>query len=293
MFKKFFITDKQLNNFNFLNSLNEKDYPFILKKICYNRIRERINLSKPKTFLDKINWLKFNDKNPLRSIFLDKVAVREWVVEQIGAQYLPDVYQICESFDEIDFEQLPEKFIIKNSHLENYEYGIKNKEKLLTEKPLFDFVKRKFDVWQNISYVIPSLFELSYKNIKPFLILQEYQDVQEKLEFGVYCFNGKPKVSELLMNNQSKVCIYDENFNESEYTFIPTANKEFIEPTDEMKNAFELSKKLSKDFKFVRVDWKILDGNLYFDKMNFSPYSGLIIFEDEDWNKELGELIKI
>lgn len=293
MFKKFFVTQKQLNDINFFFSLKESDYPCIFKKICYENTREKLNLSNPKTFLDKINWLKFKDKNPLRSVFVNKLLVREWIIEQCGEEYLPKIYQVCENFDAINFDDLPEKFMIKMNHAPNWEYGIKSKEQLLNEKILFTFIKQKFDNWQKNSYVVPSLFELCYKNIKPLLLIQEYFSYSEKKEFGIYCFNGKPKFSELMMNNQTKVCIYDENFEESEYTFTPLIKKEFIEPTAEMKKAFELSKKLSKDFKFVRVDWEIMDGKLYFDKMNFVPYSGLIIFEDENWNKELGELIKL
>ena len=293
MFKKFFISDEQLNNPRFLYSLKESDYPYILKRICKQKIKENLNLSKPKTFLDKVNWLKFNDKNPLRPVFLSKVGVSEWISQQIGKQYLPRVYQVCKTFDEIDFEQLPDKFMIKVNHALDWEYGIKNREKLLSELPLFEYVKQKIEVLQSGSYVIPSLFEVSYKKIEPSLVVQEYQEYQQRLDFGVYCFNGVPKLSELMMYNPLKVCVYDENFKESKYIFTPTVKKEFTEPTEEMKEAFELSKKLSKDFKFVRVDWKILDGKLYFDRMNFSPYSGIIIFEDEEWNKELGELIKL
>ena len=293
MFKKFFASEKQLNDIYFLLSLKPTDYPYILKKICKLRTKETLNLSNPKTFLDKINCLKLYDDNPLRPVFTSKIAVREWITEQIGKQYLTTVYQTAKEFNTINFDNLPEKFIVKTNHAQGWEYGIKNKEKLLNTKPLFDFVKQKFDNWQKISYVVPSLFEMNYINIQRTLIIEEYQEYKEKSDFGVYCFNGEPKLSELFINNNSKVCIYDENFKESKYTFTPRIIKEFIEPSEEIRKAFELSKKLSKDFKFVRVDWKILDGKLYFDRMNFTPYSGIIIFEDEEWNKELGELIKL
>lgn len=291
--KNLFVTKKQLNDFNFLNSLTEEDYPRILKKIVYQAVKERLNLSKPSTFIDKIQWLKLYDDNPLRQTFIDKVTVREWVEEQIGSEYLIPVYQICDDFADIKFNDLPEKFLIKANNGEKREYKIKDKARFLQVNDLVVFINQKIDYWQKTSFCPESGLEKLYKNIDFKILIEKVIDCKEELKFGVYCFNGEAKYSELIKQNFVSSCVYDENFKQVDYNFIPRVSIVFQEATEEMKKAFELSKKLSKDFKFVRVDWKILDGKLYFDRMNFSPYLGFIIFEDENWNKELGELIKI
>lgn len=291
--KNLFVTKKQLNSFDYLNSLKEEDYPRILKKLVYEEIKERLNLSKPTTFIDKIHWLKLYDDNPLKQTFIDKVAVREWIEEQIGKEYLIPVYQICKDFDSVNFDELPNRFLIKANNGERREYTIKDKAKFLQAKELFNFIKQKFDGWKQTSFCVESVFEKDYKGIDFKVFFEEIIDANEDLKFRVYCFNGDAKYSELVRTNPVISCVYDENFKQSECNFTPRVPVEFYPPTEEMKKAFELSKKLSKDFKFVRVDWQILDGKLYFERMNFVPYFGLIIFEDEKWNKELGELIKM
>lgn len=291
--KNLFVTKKQLTNFDYLNSVKEEDYPRILKKIVNQFIKEKLNLSRPKTFIDKIQWLKLYDENPLKKIFIDKVIVREWVEEQIGKEYLIPAHQICDNFDNINFDELPKAFLIKMNNGEDREYRIKDKQKFLSAKPLFIFVKQKFSSWAKTPFLVESAFDLQYKGISPKIIIEEAKEIQDEKKFYVYCFNGEPKYSELAQIQPVSACVYEADFTQSECNFTPRIPVNFVSPTEEMKKAFEFSKKLSKDFKFVRVDWKILDGKLYFNRMNFAPQAGLIVFEDDKWNKELGELIKL
>ncbi|MBR1942965.1 hypothetical protein IJ843_04450, partial [bacterium] len=173
-------------------------------------------------------------------------------------------------FDQIDFDKLPNSFVIKTNHGCKWQYIIKNKNEFLQNKRLFDIVKRNITGWLEQDYGFWGGFEMQYHSIKPKIIIEEFlgNSKETAQEIEVYCFNGIPKIIKKVHNNiPDKLTMYDENFNYIDFKF---QKKEFLVnvPIDPLtKQTFVLSKQLSQNTCFVRVDWMIYKNKIYFNEM--------------------------
>lgn len=283
--------------YNFLINLPEKEYPKYLKKMFKAITGENLNLKNPKTFNEKIQWLKLYDSFPLKTQLTDKVLVRDWIKEKIGEEYLKPVFQVCNSFDEIDFDSLPNEFIIKCNHGCKWHYKIKNKIKFLQIPQLFNFVKKRFDDWMQTEFFPWAGFEMQYKGIMPAIIIEQLignDDDECPVEYEVYCFNGKPMYYQKIKYAKNvECCVYDSSFCEVGFAF--DASYSLVhEPLDECLYSISgLSEKLAQSFKFVRVDWIFYKGKFYFNEMTFTPFSGFFTFKDKKINEYLGQLLDL
>ena len=165
--------------------LPAEKYPEYLKDWFYRRTGEELNLENPQTFNEKIQWLKLYDSTPLKTKLADKYLVRDWVKEKIGEEYLIPLLGVWENFDDIDFDKLPDKFVLKANHGSAWNI-------IVTDKNSFDkkSAKQKFDKWLHTDYSIKS-FELHYKNIKPLIIAEEYIEADDG-DLKDYKFNFSP-----------------------------------------------------------------------------------------------------
>ena len=198
-------------------------------------------------------------------------------------------------FDQIDFDKLPNSFVIKTNHGCKWQYIIKNKNEFLSNKRLFDIVKRNITGWLEQDYSSWNGFELQYKGIEPKILIEPLmRDNIDKScqEIQVYCFNGQPKLI-IKLHNEKEITIYDENLEISKNNLGFEERKINIEADDLIKQSFVLSKQLSKDFIFVRTDWMIYQNKLYFEELTFTPYSGFNGFKQHKTKIKFGELIKI
>lgn len=284
-------------DYDFLINLDEREYPKYLKKMFYNMTGKKLNLKHPKTFNEKIQWLKLYDLTPLKTKLTDKVLVRDWVKEKIGENYLKPVLWIGEKFDDIPFEKLPENFIIKANHGCKWHYIIKNKNEFLNNDVLIKIVKSHFDGWMQQTFFPWAGFEMQYKEITPKILIESLlcDIINEKPEeIEVYCFNGKPKIFQRIKYSYPRiVTVFDENYKNLDLKFMHDYVLEPYNADENIKLAVELSKKLSKDFKLARVDWLINKSQLYFNEITFTPFSGFYKFEDEKWNFKLGNMLDL
>ena len=277
-------------------SLNEKDYPYYLSQAYLVKTGQKLNLKHPKTLNEKIQWLKLFDNKQQKSELTDKVLVRDWVREKIGDEYLKPVLWIGDKFDDIPFSSLPFSFIVKCNHGCKWQFIIKDKDKFLNEKRLFNTIKMYTDNWLIQSFFGWSDFETQYLNIKPKIIIEPLFKEFEEVE--VLCFNGMPKIIQKLYLDNNKTRFYhtfDENFNSINLNFRAEEKYFETEADENLKKAVELSKTLAKGFKFVRIDWMIYKNKLYFAEMTFTPYSGFIFFP-ENHNKlqrKLGKMLNL
>ncbi len=298
---------KRINPFdyNFKMSLDENDYAKYLVFAYKIRTMQKLNLKHPKTLNEKIQWLKIYDNLPIKTTLTDKVLVRDWIKEKIGEEYLKPVLQICNNFDEIDFDKLPDSFIIKCNHGCKWNFTVKDKQKFLDNSYLFNSIKFHINNWMNESFFGWSDFETQYKNIKPQIIIESLlrEDLNiSNAEIEIWCFNGNVKFIQkcrsIFVNKKfshRNISCFDENFNNCDISFYST-NKVIYEEADEiLKTAKELSEMLAKDFKFVRVDWMIHKNKLYFGEMTFTPYSGFIEFgkNNNELQLKLGEMLNL
>ncbi len=289
-------------DYDFLMNLNEKEYPKYLK-MAYNIIlKQKLNLKHPKNINEKIQWLKIYDNMPVKTQLTDKVKVRDWVKEKIGENYLKPVLQICSSFDEIDFDNLPESFIVKCNHGCKWHFKVKDKKSYLENEKLYNISKNYINSWMAQSFFGWSDFEPQYKNIKPQIIIEPLltsNNNEPPEEYEVYCFNSEPKISQKCYRKNSQdnrhVNSFDCYFKPVNLKFIKNDVLEYSEADNYLKEAVKLSKILAQDFKFVRVDWMKNKDKLYFAEMTFTPYSGFYEFDDEykSWLLRLGNMLDL
>lgn len=262
-------------------------------KAKYRRIlHKKLDLKNPQGFNAKIQWLKLYDRNPLYTQLADKYAVREYVKERIGEQYLNELIGVYSSVDEIDFNQLPNKFVLKANHGCGWNVICEDKEKL-------DIVqaKKNLNEWMNMNfYEIKG--EWQYKNILPKIICERYLgDEQKRLpyDYKFLCFNGKPLYINLIIN---RLYDYKEAYFDINWIFqpfhekYPLIEKEIVRPLN-FELMFELAKKLSAGIPFCRGDFYNLGNEIIFGELTMYPNSGYQIYIPPETDDQLGELLSL
>lgn len=257
-------------------------------------VGKKLDLENPKTYNEKIQWLKLYDCDPRKSVLADKILVRDYVKEKIGENYLVPIIGVWNTFDEIDFSVLPNQFVLKCNHASGTNLIVHNKLTLNKEE-----VKRKFDKWLKIKYEYMSGFEMHYSNIKPRILAEKMlvsEDNEDLRDYKVFVFNGKAKLIQVDIDRQH---LHRRNLYTTEWKYIPysilypTAPDIIIEKPGCLDEVLSLSEKLGKDFIHVRVDWYILKKQIYFGELTFTHGSGGEKFEPEEFNAEMGSWMKL
>ena len=271
--------------------LDEKYYSEYLQKAYFYKTGFKLNLKKPKSLNEKIQWLKLFDNMP----------IKDWVKNKIGEKYLKPVLQICDRFSEINFNKFPESFIIKCNHGCKWHILIKNKEAFLSNERLYVAIKKQITNWLSYSFFGYSDFETQYKNIVPKIIIEPLLSEEANLERNdgiyVYCFNSNPVIFDTyrfdMKQNNRVFATFDSNFKPANIFRKDQDEKLNNESEELLKKTAELSRVLSKDFKFVRIDWFIFKNKLYFEEMTFTPCSGYINFDIKNMDEKLGKMLNL
>lgn len=254
---------------------------------------EKLNLDKPKTYNEKIQWLKLYDSTPLKTQLSDKYRVREWVKEKIGEEYLIPLLGVWDSFDEIDFDVLPNKFVLKANH--GCGWNI-----IVTDKSTFDkeTAKEKFDVWMQTNFAYSVGLELQYLNIEPKIIAEEYiENFDEDVnDYKVFCFHGKADSIMMLTERKKglKMSFYDLEWNQLPFTYSYPRNPEVTPKPENLEQLIQLAETLAEGFAHVRVDFYILnDGQIKFGEMTFTSGSGTCKWNPKEQNEIYGKMIEL
>lgn len=274
--------------------LPDKPYLQLFYFACEGKF---LNFKNPQTFCDKLNWLKIYDKHPEYSRLADKLAVREHIKDVLGEEYIFPIYGQWKSFDELDFNQLPDRFVLKCNHDSGSVKIIKDKNSLSQEEiaELRTFYDRRLS--KDFFYAGR---EYPYKGIDRYIFAEKYmQNSEDGLEsFQDYkwmCFNGEPKLMyiETERNVGVKTDIFDMEFNPVDMVGDKQpSGQHFDKPEffDEMK---EIATKLSKGIKFVRIDFRVVDNKVYFGEYTFYDNGGFRSYKPESWDKRLASWIMI
>lgn len=255
------------------------------KKFC--------NLKKPNTYNEKLNWLKLHDHNPLYTTLVDKYEAKEYVAQIIGNEYIIPTLGVWDSFDDIDFDKLPNQFVLKCTHDSEGLVIVKDKNKLDKKA-----AKEKIEaaLKQNFYYIGR---EWPYKNVKPRIIAEQYMEDHvdgELRDYKFFCFDGEPKAMYIASDRASdhvKFDYYDLKFNHLDIKQkYPHAQEALRKPVT-FEKMIDFSKILSKGFPHVRVDFYEVDGHLYFGELTFYHLSGFIPFEPDRWDKVFGDWLKL
>ena len=260
-----------------------------LKIIYQSRFHRKLNLKNPKSFNEKLNWLKLYDRKPLYTKLVDKYEVKQYVKERIGDQYVVPCYGVWDSFDKIDFSKLPDQFVLKCTHDSG---GMS----ICKDKSLFDpkEARKKLEQTMDNNFFWWTR-EWAYKNVHPRILADKFLDdhTGDTLrDYKFWCFNGVPRFMYCTIKAKD---IY-ENFYDMDFNIVDI-NHGFrrAKPEFEKPECFELMKsfatKLSKGIPFIRVDFFLVDGNVYFGEFTFYDWAGLRPFADYQQDLELGDML--
>lgn len=257
-----------------------------------------INFKNPKGFCEKQQWLKVNDRRPEYSKLVDKLAVREHIDKVLGEGHMFPLLGYWERFEDIDFDALPEQFVLKCNHDSGSTRVIKDKSALTKEEleeMRFFYNKR---LKRNYFYAGR---EYPYKGIEKNYIIAEQLMVDDKNpdksieDYKFFCFGGEPKVM-FVATDRSTDCrfdFFDMDFNHLDLVNIhPLADKPIEKPEmfEEMKR---IAAKLSQGMRFVRIDLYELNGKIYFGEYTFFHGGGFRLCEPPEWERRLGDWIDL
>ena len=250
----------------------------------------KLDLNNPKDFTEKIAWYKVFYRPKSLNQLVDKFAVRAFVEEKIGSQFLNTFYGVFDDVNEIKFDELPEKFVIKATHTSGHNLIVRNKNKLNLDK-----TKKLLKKWLKINQYYRIGQEWAYKDVKPRIIIEKYleQRNQKSLtDFKFYCFDGKAKFIDIHTDREDehKQGSFDLNF--ERLPFGVSRFKQIYESPEKpvnLKEMIECAEVLSEKLPFVRVDFYAIDGKTIFGEMTFYPSDGRKKFYPEKYNRIIGD----
>lgn len=276
----------------YFKNMEDEKYLKMIYKSAFNK---ELDLENPKTFNEKMQWLKLNDRKDIYTTMVDKYEVKKYVSDIIGEEYVIPTLGIWNNFDEINFEQLPNQFVLKCTHDSGGLVICKDKSKLDIKK-----AKKIINKCLKQNYYYKTR-EWPYKNVKPRIIAEQFvedNNDKELRDYKFFCFNGEPKLMFIASGRQnpnSETCFdfYDMDFNHLNIlNGHPMAKIEIHKPIN-FEKMKELSRTLSQNIPILRVDFYEVNGKILFGELTFSHWGGIIPFEPEEWDYKIGEWIEI
>ncbi len=284
---KSILLDSKLGSF-----LSDETYLKAIYKLEFHR---PLNLKKPTTYNEKLQWLKLYDRKPEYTQMVDKCDAKKYVADRIGEEYVIPTYGVWQNVDEIDFDALPESFVLKCTHDCGGMVICKDKSKLdinAAKKKLKKALKRNYYRHGR---------EWPYKNVKPRIIAEKYMEdsrTAELRDYKFFCFGGKTKLLFVATERQSKTEETKFDFFDMDYNHLPFTNGHpnaavLPEKPQNFELMRELAEKLSAGIPQLRVDFYEVDGKVYFGELTFFHWSGMMPFNPEEWDYTLGSWINL
>lgn len=272
--------------------LPDKQY---LKLAYWARMGKKLNLKNPKSFTEKLQWLKLNDRRPIYTVMVDKYEVKKYVADIIGEEYIIPTLGVWDKFEDIDFDKLPNQFVLKCTHDSGGLVICKDKSKLDLQS-----ARKKINKSLKNNYYFYNR-EWPYKNVKPRIIAEQYmvdESGYELKDYKFFCFNGVPKALFVATdranpNEETKFDFFDVDFNHLPFTNgHPNSTHKISKPHcfSDMKS---LAASLSKGIPQIRVDLYNINGKIYFGELTLFHWSGMVPFVPEEWDYKFGEWITL
>lgn len=280
-----------LSSLSLFKDMNDEEY---LKKLFKCHMKRELNLDNPQTFNEKLQWLKLYDRKPEYTTMVDKYAVKKYVADIIGEEYIIPTLGVWNHFDEIDFDKLPNQFVLKCTHDSGGIVICKDKNKLDLKS-----AKKKIEKCLKRNYYWSSR-EWPYKDVKPRIIAEPYMEdskAYELIDYKFMCFNGEVKCSftcsERFSEDGLKVTFFDKDWNVMPFERHYPASKNPPKKPINYDKMIQFSEQLSKGILFVRVDFYEINGQLFFGELTFYPGGGFEEFTPEEWDYKLGDFLKL
>jgi len=251
----------------------------------------KLNWDHPVTFNEKLQWLKLYNRKPEYTVMVDKVKAKEYIANIIGDQYIIPTLGVWDSPDEINFDKLPNQFVLKCNHNSGRLCICLDKSKLdipNVKRKLFKELKQDWFLHGR---------EWPYKNVPRKVLAEKYmvdESCTELKDYKVFCMNGEPEIIEVDWGRftQHKRNLYDKNWKLLDLQIQYPSDQEYkIARPEQLDKMLNLARKLAKDIPHVRVDFYITGNRLYWGELTFFHESGFGNFVPEEWNERLGKLI--
>lgn len=294
---------------NYLNSIRffrnrykwfHKKYPFtwlddkfFLEFYFLHKLDYKLNVRNPATINEKLNWMKLYDRNPIYAQISDKWQCRDFVSEKIGTKYLKPLLGVFDGVEDVNWHDLPDKFVIKATHGSGWNIFCDDKTKF--DKDGTEEVLKEWLV-QNYYHKVR---EWQYKGIQPKIIIEPL--LEGDLDYGlveyeIYCFDGIAKFVQVDIdcNNEHTRLFLTPDWQKMPFTIIrfPTFEGIFPKPQN-FDEALYIAEKLTKGMPFCRVDLHIIDGQIFVSEMTLQPAGGFMHFEPAEYDLTLGSMINL
>lgn len=268
-----------------------------LKKLFKLRLGKELSLDNPQTFSEKLQWLKLYNRKPEYTQMVDKYAVKEYVANIIGQEYIIPTLGVWDRVEDIDWDSLPDQFVIKTTH-GGGSLGVV----ICNDKTSLNIHQAQKRLKQSLRQDIYTTFrEWPYKNVKPRIIAEKYVEVEghsDLPDYKFFCFNGEPKYCQVIRDRNTKETIdfYDMEWNHMPFVGLNPIAENGEHPVarplhlDDMINKCRM---LSIDIPFSRIDFYVVNDKVFFGEITFFPASGMGEFRPKEWNDTLGSLIKL
>lgn len=278
------------NSLGLHRDMPDKEY---LERVFKARLGKEADINEPKTFNEKLQWLKLHDRNPAYHKMVDKAEVKQYVAGKIGEEYVIPTLGVYDHFEEIDFSKLPDRFVLKCTHDSG---GIV----ICRDKAEFNLVKAKKTINRFLKRDYYLMWrEWPYKGLPHRIIAEEYIESDGGLtDYKVHCFNGVPRLVLVCKDRFSATGLTEDFFTEEwEHLDVrrphyPNAAQPPQRPA-ELDDLLRLSQILSEGIPFVRIDFYIVQHRVLFSEMTFFPAAGFTAFEPEEWDKTFGDWLSL
>ena len=265
-----------------------------LKYMYRAHLGKKLDLKTPQTFNEKLQWLKVYNRNPRHVDLVDKYEVKRIVAEVIGEEYIIPTLGVWERFEDIDFDTLPDQFVLKCTH-------DSGSVVICLDKSTFDVEKARKKLTRKLK---ANLFwhgrEWPYKQVKPRILAEKYITLDGKTpdDYKIFCFNGKARMiltcAERFDEGGLKENFYDLDWNLLDVQRLTHGNTAYPMPRPkQLEKMLAMAEIFAKDEPFLRVDFYDVNGQLYFGELTFFPASGFGPFVPEEWDLTLGEWIDL
>lgn len=258
-------------------------------KIMYRlRVGRKLNLENPKRFTEKMQWLKLYYRTNLMIKLADKYEVRSYVEANCGDKILIPMVGVFNSFEELPFQDLPHKFILKSTHGSGWNI-------ICSDKTNFDYkyAKKCFNIWQNMNiYYTGRSWE--YKHVPPRIICEEFISSSNTIgldDYKIHCFNGKPYYTQYISDRYSgkpQESFYNTDWELEEFTLTYPQHDTPVSKPPKYDKMLEIAEQLSKDMPYARVDLYDCDGQIYFGEITLHPANGMDNFTPMKYDEVLG-----
>ena len=290
---------KTRNKIRKRKALDSSKMPDEITRLYEERTGASLDLAHPRTYNEKIQWMKAYHSTPEYGRLADKYLVRNFVADRIGEKYLSKLYGVWDSADEIDFSSLPQSFVLKATHGCQWNVIVPDKTKL-DER----VTRRRLARWLKLDYAFISDYELHYRFCEPRIIAEEYLtngslsdgSGDDLWDYKFWCFGGRCHFVQFLSNRATglEMAFFNREWEKTSFVYSYPRNEREIAKPENLDEMIEVAETLAVGFPHVRVDlYRMSDGRIVFGEMTFTSMGGYCDWDPPETDEALGGLFEL